>query len=111
MEGAAPDPTSVWLPEPLTQERAPDAPPLAESQLGDQTTWGQPGAQDPRPSKKHKNTPQQKEKQRQRQQEYLGAVAERVVRVVLCRHPRVHGNLRPAPPPRQTSAQSVSRGA
>ena len=68
MEGAAPDPTSVWLPEPLTQERAPDAPPLAESQLGDQTTWGQ-RAQDPRPCKKHKNTPQQKEKQRQRQQE------------------------------------------
>ena len=70
MEGAAPDPTSVWLPEPLTQERAPDAPPLAESQLGDQTTWGQ-RAQDPPPCKKHKNTPQQKEKQRQRQQEYL----------------------------------------
>ena len=71
MEGAAPDPTSVWVPEPLTQERAPDAPPLAESQLGDQTTWGHPGAQDPRPCKKHKNTPQQKEKQRQRQQEFL----------------------------------------
>ena len=50
MEGAAPDPTSVWLPEPLTQERAPDAPPLAESQLGDQTTWGQPCSHDvPRP--------------------------------------------------------------
>ena len=58
MEGAAPDPTSVWLPEPLTQERAPDAPPLAESQLGDQTTWGQ-RAQDPRPCKKHKNTLEQ----------------------------------------------------
>ena len=64
MEGAAPDPTPVWLPEPLTQERAPDAPPLAESQLGDQTTWGHPGAQDPRPCKKHKNTPQPEVEQR-----------------------------------------------
>ena len=56
MEGAAPDPTPVWLPEPLTQERAPDAPPLAESQLGDQTTWGQAGPQDTRRAKKKKNT-------------------------------------------------------